>query len=200
MVIKVFSYTVMWLTTPGNTLNIYNFIFTPNHFFHHHNLFSIIILGHHSTSLVRLRLKEAHGLPSGKVTNRAETAPALFQLKMGTPTQGHAHSRTRPLRDPCAQVLSPHLQSMLRILSLRSKISTKAITTIDSERDVAYFLIGLCLFTSLKNKCPEGWTYTLTHKHKEICCYGFLFKDPCSNGRTLKKFIIQFLFVGADSL
>ena len=77
---------------------------------------------------------------------------------MDTPTRGHAHSGARPLgdRDPCAQVHSPHLQSMLRILSLRSKISTKAITTIDSKRDVAYFLIGLCLFTCLKNKCSEG--------------------------------------------
>lgn len=179
MFIKVFSYTVMWLTTPGNTLNIYNFIFTPNHFFHHHNLFSVIILGHHSTSLVRLRLKEAHGLPPRKVTNRAETAPALsFNLK-----------RTRPLRDtptqgPCAQVHSLHLQSMLRILSLRSKISTKAITTTDSERDVAYFLIALCLFTCLKNKCPESWTYTLI----QFCSVSSVFTNT-------KKYVVTSFFL-----
>lgn len=155
----------MWLTTPGNTLNIYNFIFTPNHFFHHHNLFSIIILGHHSTSLVRLRLKEAHGLPSRKVTNRAESAPALsFNLKW-----------TRPL---------PHLQSMLRILSLRSKISTKAITTIDSERDVTYFLVGLSLFTCLKNKCPESWTYTFI----QFCSVSSVFTNT-------KKYVVTGFFL-----
>lgn len=186
----------MWLTTPGNTLNIYNFIFTPNHFFHHHNLFSII-LGHHSTSLVRLRLKEAHGLPSGKVTNRAGSAPALsFNLKWtrplrDTPPQGHARSWTRPLVDtptqgqgPCAQVHAPHLQSMLRILSLRSKISTKAITSIDSERDVTYFLVGLSLSTCLENKCPEGWTYTLI----QFCSVSSVFTNT-------KKYVVTGFFL-----
>lgn len=159
----------MWLTTPGNTLNIYNFIFTPNHFFHHHNLFSIIILGHHSTSLVRLRLKEAHGLPSRKVTNRAETAPALsFNLK-----------RTRPLRDRVPRCIHRTCSPCLGFSHSGARLVLRQL-----QRDVAYFLIGLCLFTCLKNKCPESWTYTLI----QFCSVSSVFTNT-------KKYVVTSFFL-----
>lgn len=65
------------------------------------------------------------------------------------------------------------------ILSLRSKITAKAITTTDDEKDVASFLIGLYLFTCLIRLnvlkaeliFNSVWTVTFTNIRKYVTSF-----------------------------
>lgn len=83
-------------------------------------------------------------LPPERQSTERKGLHTELHLKADRLTQGYG------LRAKTPHAVLPSVPTLTTILSLRSKIIAKAIKTTDYEKDVAYFLVGLYLFTCLK--------------------------------------------------